>query len=204
MYQELQELVLSNVHVRVRPEGQVHPFYDKVTLRLAPTLKQNERYRYLVERLVPKPRNLQENAQATANDGADSPKREESTVNNENATVAKTQVSTSTKEVEQREVQPAIPMQADKQESKEMPQLVQESDSLMKDASANDVIATSNDVAMCSTLPMLFPEQRDGPTWVPPKVTHEFSYPSDEEIVPNPKAYFSKKGLLPKLGKVCQ
>jgi hypothetical protein len=28
LYQELQESVLSKVHVRVRPEGQVHPFYD--------------------------------------------------------------------------------------------------------------------------------------------------------------------------------
>jgi hypothetical protein len=55
MYEELQKLVLNNVHVRVRPEGQVHPFYDKVTLCLDPTLKDNERYKYLVERLVPRP-----------------------------------------------------------------------------------------------------------------------------------------------------
>jgi hypothetical protein len=40
MYEELQELVLSNVHVRVQPEGQVHPFYDKITLPLDPTLKE--------------------------------------------------------------------------------------------------------------------------------------------------------------------
>jgi hypothetical protein len=33
MYQELQDLVLGSVHVRVRPDGQVHPFYDKVILR---------------------------------------------------------------------------------------------------------------------------------------------------------------------------
>jgi hypothetical protein len=37
--------------------------------------------------------------------------------------------------------------------------------------------------------------------WVPPTVTHEFSYPSDEEIMPNPKANF-KKSLLPRLGHV--
>jgi hypothetical protein len=43
LYQELQELVLSKVHVQVRPEGQVHPFYDKIMLCLDPTLKENER-----------------------------------------------------------------------------------------------------------------------------------------------------------------
>jgi hypothetical protein len=37
---------------------------------------------------------------------------------------------------------------------------------------------------------------------VPLQVTHEFSYTSDEEIVPNPKVSFSKKGLLLDLGKV--
>jgi hypothetical protein len=31
-----------------------------------PTLKENERYRYLVERLVPRPRNLQKDTQTTA------------------------------------------------------------------------------------------------------------------------------------------
>jgi hypothetical protein len=55
LYQELQELVLSKVHVRVRPEGQVHPFYDKIMLCLDSTLNENERYRYLVQRLVPRP-----------------------------------------------------------------------------------------------------------------------------------------------------
>jgi hypothetical protein len=35
----------------------VHPFYDKIMLRLDPTLKENERNRYLVECLVSKPRN---------------------------------------------------------------------------------------------------------------------------------------------------
>jgi hypothetical protein len=58
LYQELQELVLSKVHVRVWREGQAHPFYDKIMLRLDPTLKENERYKYLVEHLVPRPRNL--------------------------------------------------------------------------------------------------------------------------------------------------
>jgi hypothetical protein len=75
LYQELQELVLSKVHVRVRPEGQVHPFYDKIMLHLDPTLKENERYEYLVECLVPRPRNLQGNTQtAITKDEVSSPK----------------------------------------------------------------------------------------------------------------------------------
>jgi hypothetical protein len=37
--------------------------------------------------------------------------------------------------------------------------------------------------------------------WVPPRVTQDFSYPSDEEITPNLKASF-KKAFLPRLGHV--
>jgi hypothetical protein len=67
--------------------------------------------------------------------------------------------------------------------------------------STNEVGVIGDDVTMCGTLSTLS-EQSDGLKWVPPQVTHEFSYPSDEEIVPNPKVSFSKKGLLPDLGKV--
>jgi hypothetical protein len=52
LYQKLQELVLSKGHGLVRPEGQVHPFYDKIMLHLDLTLKENEKYRYLVGRLA--------------------------------------------------------------------------------------------------------------------------------------------------------
>ena len=55
MYEELQELVLGSLHVWARPDGQVHPFYDKITLRLSPNLLQNERYQYLVDCLVQRP-----------------------------------------------------------------------------------------------------------------------------------------------------
>jgi hypothetical protein len=41
-------------------------------------------------------------------------------------------------------------------------------------------------------------EHEDDRIWVLPQVTHDFSYPSDEEIVPNPKAAFFN-GLLPKV-----
>ena len=57
----------------------------------------------------------------------------------------------------------------------------------------------AKDTVICGTL-----SERDEhihqENWVPPPVEKEFSYPSDEEIVPNPKASFSKDFLH--LGKV--
>jgi hypothetical protein len=125
LYQELQELVLSKVHVRVRPEGQVHPFYDKIMLRLDPTLKENERYRYLVERLVPRPRNLQGNTQTTTSKGeASSPKQEKPIVEvaTQNEMKTSSHAPTPPKEVEQTKAQTAIPPQGNERESKEVPQ----------------------------------------------------------------------------------
>ena len=75
---------------------------------------------------------------------------------------------------------------------------MKETNSHDSDANANE--AANSDVAMCSTL-MVNSEYEKTPNWVPSPVTHDFSYPSDEEIDPNPKADFSK-GLLPELGKV--
>jgi hypothetical protein len=114
LYQELQELVLSKVHVRVWPKGQVHPFYDKIMLRLDPTLKENERYRYLVERLVPRPRSLQGNTQTTISKGeASSPKQEKPIVEVaiQNKMKTSSHAPTSLKEVEQIKAQTAIPCQ---------------------------------------------------------------------------------------------
>jgi hypothetical protein len=172
-------------------------------LRLDPTLKDNERYKYLVERLVPRPRNPQENIQTgTTKDEAGSHKQEKSIVqvDNQNATKAQSYAPIPLKEVEQIEVQSAIAHQENKRESTEAPPVAQENDVHMKD-NTNEVGAIGDDVAMCGTLSTLS-EQSDGLKWVPPQVTHEFLYPSDEEIVPNPKVSFSKKGLLPDLGKV--
>jgi hypothetical protein len=67
--------------------------------------------------------------------------------------------------------------------------------------STHDVNDVGDDVAMCGTLSTLS-EQSDGLKCVPPQVTHECSYPKVCQIVSNPKVSFSKKGLLPNLGKV--
>jgi hypothetical protein len=109
LYQGLQELVLSKVHVQVWPEGQVHPFYDKIMLRLDPTLKENERYKYLVERLVPRPQNLQGNTQTTTSKGeASSPKQEKPIVE----VATQNEMKTSSH----------APTQGNERESKEVPQ----------------------------------------------------------------------------------
>jgi hypothetical protein len=203
LYEELQELLLSKVHVWVRLEGQVHPFYDKIMLRLDPTLKEKERYRYLLERLVPRPRNLQGNTQMIATKGGVSPPKQEKPameVVTQDVMKTSSHAPTPLKEVEQTKTQEAIPPQENEQKIKEAPHGVQGNDVHMED-STNDVNTIGDDVAMCSTLTTLS-KQGDGLKWVPPQVTHEFSYLSDEEIVPNPKVSFSKTGLLPNLGKV--
>ena len=44
---------------------------------------------------------------------------------------------------------------------------------------------------MCGTIEVLSPEGSDS-DWEPLPVTHELEYSSDEEIVPNPKAWFNR------------
>ncbi|KAK8457021.1 hypothetical protein SEVIR_3G115951v4 [Setaria viridis] len=56
----------------------------------------------------------------------------------------------------------------------------------------------SRSVVMCTNL-VARSGDKSKTEWVPPKVTHDFSYPSDEEIKPNPKANF-KKAFMPRLG----
>jgi hypothetical protein len=93
-------------------------------LRLDPTLKENERYMYLVERLVSRPRNPQGDIQTTTSNGeSSSPKQEKPIV--EVATQNEMKISfhapTPPKEVEQTKTQDAIPPQENGQESKEAP-----------------------------------------------------------------------------------
>jgi hypothetical protein len=163
LYEELQELVLRKVHVRVRPEGQVHPFYDKIMLRLDPSLKENERCRYLVERLVPRPQNLQGNTQTIATKGGASPPKQEKPameVVTQDVMKTSSHAQTLLKEVGQTKTQEATPPQENEQEIKEASHGVQGNDVHMED-STNDVNAIGDDVAMCSTLSTLS-EQGDG------------------------------------------
>jgi hypothetical protein len=55
-------------------------------------------------------------------------------------------------------------------------------------------------IASCGTLAVRSRLDEDK-GWQPPNVTHDFTYPSDEEIVPNPRANF-RATLLPRLDHV--
>lgn len=55
MYEELQNIVLRYVQVRVRADGRVYPDNERVTVRVAPALEHNARYNFLIERLAPRP-----------------------------------------------------------------------------------------------------------------------------------------------------
>ena len=62
------------------------------------------------------------------------------------------------------------------------------------------MVETEKDVAMC-TMAATHTASESEANWVPPPVTHEFSYPFDEEIVPNPRVRFTKT-ILPRLSHV--
>jgi hypothetical protein len=63
-----------------------------------------------------------------------------------------------------------------------------------------DDAEAQRDVVMC-TMSATHSAPESEAKWVPPPVTQEFGYPSDEEIVPNPKANFTR-AILPHLGQV--
>jgi hypothetical protein len=141
------------VHVWVQPEGQVHPFYDKIMLRLDSTLNENKRYMYLVERLVRRPRNPQGDTQTTTSKGeTSSPKQEKPIIEvaTQNEMKTSSHAPTPPKEVEQTKSQTNIPPQGNERGSKEAPQGVQGNDVRMKE-STNDVSVVGDDVAMCDT-----------------------------------------------------
>lgn len=63
-----------------------------------------------------------------------------------------------------------------------------------------EVDPNTTDIVMCGALTAHSDSENDT-NWVPPCVEKELSYPSDEEIVPNPKTVFTKQ-ILPKFEKV--
>jgi hypothetical protein len=196
MYQELQELVLGSVHVRVRPDGQVHPFYDKITLRLLPTLLQNERYKYLVDRLVPRPRPRQEDERPGAAKEENPSFQHSKKGPLEGSKQNDVTIKEPHKDVPQEK--PRLPslMKDSEREVLIAPQSGEESEKMHVDDRVHGSTSPIQ-MASCGTT-SAHSKCEDDPTWVPPQVTHNFSYPSDEEIVPNPKATFSN-GLLSKV-----
>lgn len=67
-------------------------------------------------------------------------------------------------------------------------------------AGSKNIEDPKESIVMCSAL-AAHHETKPNAAWVPPPITHDFTYPSDEEIVPNPRANFSKT-FLPQLDQV--
>ena len=59
MYNELQDMVLKHVHVRVRADGRIYEDNDRITLQISPNLERNERYNFLIENLAPRPQRIE-------------------------------------------------------------------------------------------------------------------------------------------------
>ncbi|KAM0882333.1 hypothetical protein ACQ4PT_032372 [Festuca glaucescens] len=81
-----------------------------------------------------------------------------------------------------------------------LPRVEQEEEAVLQREAGGDKEAKEKNLALCGTVAM-HPRIESSDGWQPPQVTHEFGYPSNEEIMPNPKADF-KKGFLPRLGHV--
>jgi hypothetical protein len=100
------------------------------------------------------------------------------------------------KDVPQEKTRPPSPMKGTEQAVLTTPQSGEQSKKMqMEDREHGST--SSIHMASCGTMTAQS-EHEDDPTWVPTQVTHDFSYPSDEEIVPNPKTAFFN-GLLPKV-----
>jgi hypothetical protein len=77
-----------------------------------------------------------------------------------------------------------------------LPQVQADDMGMMDEEVSPTTEAPKKDVAMCVAL-MAQSEHKFKETWVPPLVTHDFTYPSDEEIQVNPKESFTSAPCLP-------
>ena len=193
MYQEPQDLVLGSVHVRVCPEGQVHPFYDNITLHLSPTLLQNERYKYLVDNLVLRPRLVQGDERPSVAK-EENPSPQPSIKGPLERMQNDVTMKDPHRDIQQENMHPSSPTKETEQAVLTAHQSGEQSKRMqVKDTEHGSTSPIQ--MALCGTT-STHAEYEDDLIWVPPQVIHDFSYPSDEEIVPNPKATFSNGSLL--------
>jgi hypothetical protein len=82
------------------------------------------------------------------------------------------------------------------QDGKILPQAQADGTSVMDEEVSPTTNAPEKDVAMCVTL-TAHSKHKSKETWVPPPVTHDFTYPSDEEIQVNPNESFTSAPCLP-------
>jgi len=198
MYQELQDIVLRYVQVRVRADGRIYSDNERVTVRVAPALEQNARYNFLVERLAPRPRQVEPTDPSPLPNGfvdgqrvpQASPAIIEQTEGKENAATTEEKGSTS---------KPAILSSASDLPNVQVEQNVSSSINCETTSEEAKMNSSSKDVVMCGTTEMFGDGESDS-DWEPPLVTQELTYFSEDEIVPNPKACFIPRTAMQQEG----
>lgn len=195
LYQELEELVLKHTQVRVRSDEEIHQEDGRITFRISAELEQSERFNYLLARLTPKPRGTR----ATRQDEAPSAQRSLTILRRNNEEIKPPSAAPSLGR--QQALDQAVPMDGiEQQPAMAAPhsQEPTEDEANNKEEEMKDIDQRKNSAALCGTV-----TAHDGGTsnWAPPRITQELSYPSDEEIAPNPKADF-RKTIIPSFGLV--
>ncbi|KAM0901363.1 hypothetical protein ACQ4PT_020050 [Festuca glaucescens] len=229
LYKELEDLVLRYTQVRVRPDGGVVQENDRIGFRISPELERHERYNYLLNRLTPKPRKTPrgpaeaKSAEVPPSLPSKTPRQDDEQVKAATtpASLVKNNTPTST----------ATPMEGVEGSHSPSssnnganlgaainaasgqgtillaePSLVslsgveQDKEAIAQQKAEDEKVSSEKNLALCGTVAVR-PRLEQNEEWKPPQVTHEFDYPSDEEIVPNPKADF-KMAFLPRLGHV--
>ena len=193
LYRELEELVLKHTQVRIRADGEISQENGRITFRISPTLETDERYQYLLKRLTPKPRKIRDE------------------------TAGKEVVSTqelpltNLKRKGSREATPSIASSEDLSDSTSASATPMEGVEKLPPTQGGEAFSQAQthdagalptsevpkeDMAMCAALTARS-KGKSKVTWVPPPVTHDFTYPSDEEIQVNPRASFTSAPCLP-------
>ncbi|KAK1665875.1 hypothetical protein QYE76_054034 [Lolium multiflorum] len=220
-YQEKRPLHLPVLH---------HQFFPphRIGFRISPELERHERYNYLLNRLTPKPRKTPPGP-AEAKSAEVPPSLPSATrQDDEQVKVTTTPASSAKKKAPTSTATPMEGVEGSHSPSSSNngadlgaatnaasgqgamlsaePSLVslsgveQDKEAISRHKTAEEKVSSEKNLALCGTVAVR-PRLEQNEEWKPPQVTHEFDYPSDEEIVPNPKADF-KMVFLPRLGHV--
>lgn len=221
LHRELEELVLRHTQVRIKPDGELQHESGRVSFRISPDLEGDERYNYLLDQLAPKRKRAQ-GGNDDAKNGAPTEERPPVILKREERTRRSTPSEASSSSGSSRRpsrspspmegVEVPLPKKGDDVHAQPQadaslaqraaappaptPTASPRVEQLGEGVAHEEKAPYHGNVAMCTVMAACSRgESRMG--WVPPKVTHDFSYPSDEEIIPNPKVNF-KKTLLPR------
>lgn len=204
-------MVLKHTQVRVHPDGEVRQEDERITFRISPNLERDARYSYLIARLTPRPRRVRPVVDE---------KRETTAIQPRPVTIlqrskGQAQVSPSTSSPKnQFERNESTPMEGvERAPIEHVDMAPRQVDAILeKDPSpvppfgvkqkmgSENREETQENIVMCGAL-VAHSEIESSAVWVPPPVTQELTYPSDEEIIPNPRVNFSKT-FLPRLNQV--